>query len=80
MLLNSKMLAGALGGSLVSTLFGAPAVAVATAVGGVSLEIGRIALEVGRQQFALRKLMTENPVSYISHARSILEGKGARLN
>jgi hypothetical protein len=70
MLLNSKIMGGTLTGSLVSTLFGAPTLAVATAVGGGVLEIGRIALEVSKQRFALRKLTAENPVSYISHIRS----------
>jgi hypothetical protein len=70
MLLTSKVGGGALPGSLVSTLFGAPTLAVATAVGGGVLEIGRIALEVSKQRFALRKLTAENPVSYISHIRS----------
>jgi hypothetical protein len=72
MLLNSKIMGGALTGSLVSTLFGAPTLAVATGVAGGALEIGRIALEVSKQRFALRKLITENPVSYISHVRSKL--------
>jgi hypothetical protein len=45
---------------------------VATAAGGGVLEIGRIALEVSKQRFALRKLIAENPVSYISHVRSKL--------
>lgn len=72
MLLNSKIVGGALTGSLVSTLVGAPTLAVATAVSGSILEIGRIALEVTKQRFALHKLIRENPVSYISYARSKL--------
>ncbi|MGI8569331.1 MAG: hypothetical protein ACR2KT_09830 [Methylocella sp.] len=58
---------------LVSTFFGAPSVAVATAVGGGVLEIGRLALDVTKQRFALRRLIRENPVSYISHVRSQLQ-------
>jgi hypothetical protein len=72
MLLNSKIMGGALTGSLVSTLFGTPTLAVASAAAGGTLEIGRIALEVTKQRFALRKLAAENPVSYILHARSKL--------
>lgn len=75
MLLNSKIMGGALTGSLVSTLFGAPILAVATAAAGGTLEIGRIALEVRKQRFALRKLAAENPVSYISLIKSKLEKK-----
>jgi hypothetical protein len=72
MLLSSKTLAGALTGSLISTLFGAPLPALASAGVGVGLEIGRIALEVNKQRFVLRSLMANNPVCYISQARSKL--------
>ena len=75
MLLNSKTLAGALTGSLVSTLLGAPLTALGSAFVGVSLEIGHIVLEVKKQRFVLRSLMAENPVCYISEARSKLSGK-----
>ena len=72
MLLSSKTLAGALTGSLISTLFGAPVPALASAAVGMGLEIGRIVLEVSKQRFALRSLMAESPVCYISQARSKL--------
>ena len=74
MLLNSKTLGEALTGSLISTLFGAPVPAVVTAVGGLAIEFGRVALEVTKQRFALRKLVAENAVSYITYARSKLKG------
>jgi hypothetical protein len=72
MLLSSKTMAGALAGSLISTLFGAPLPALASAVGGAALEVGRIALELRKQRFSLRELMAKNPVCYISQARSRL--------
>jgi hypothetical protein len=73
MVLSSKTLRGAIPGSLVFSWLGAPTVAVATTVGvGGILELGRLALEVRKQRSALCKLAAENPVSYISHARSKL--------
>jgi hypothetical protein len=72
MLFTSKALAGGLAGSLISALFGAPTMAVVAATGGLALELGQIALEVGKQRFALRKLMAENPVSYIGYASTKL--------
>jgi hypothetical protein len=76
MLLTSKMLAGALTGSFLSTLFGAPATVIVAAGAAIAIELGRTTLEVGKQRFAFRKLMTENPVSYISLAKAELEHKG----
>lgn len=69
MLLTSKYLAGALSGSLISTLFGAPAAAVASAVGGALIEIGRVSLEVSRRRFMLRNALRDNPISYIVDAK-----------
>lgn len=74
-LLSSKTLAGALTGSLISTLFGAPLPALVSAAVGVALEVGHVSLEVGKQRFALRELMAENPVCYISEARSKLQAQ-----
>jgi hypothetical protein len=72
MLLTSKTFGAALSGSLVSALFGAPAISVATAVGGACIEIGRIALEISRRRFALRNSLQDNPVSYIKDAKDVL--------
>ena len=75
MLLTSKMLAGALTGSFLSSLFGAPATVIIAAGTAVAIELGRITLEVGKRRFEFRKLMAENPVSYISRAKAELEHK-----
>lgn len=72
MLQNSKILAGALAGTLFSAVSGKPIPAIASAAIGLGLEAGRIIFEVGKQRFALRDLMTENPICYISEARSTL--------
>jgi hypothetical protein len=72
MLLTSKLLAGSLTGSLVSVLFDAPVAAIASAAGGAGLEIGRIALELSKRKFALRTMLADNPVSYISYANRLL--------
>lgn len=72
MMLTSKFLAGALGGSLISTLFGAPTTAVASAVGGALIEIGRVSLEVSRRRFLLRNALRDNPISYIVDAKTKL--------
>jgi hypothetical protein len=47
--------------------------AVVAAVSGGTLEIGRITLEITKQRLALRSLMRENPVSFISYAREKLQ-------
>ncbi|MGH6846637.1 MAG: hypothetical protein ACREC0_04135 [Methylocella sp.] len=73
MLLTSKVIGGALAGSLVSTLFGVPTIAAVAAASGGALEIGRITLEITKQRLALRNLMSENPVSFISYAREKLQ-------
>lgn len=73
MLLTSKVIGGALAGSLVSTFFGAPTIAVVAAASGGALEIGRITLEITKQRLALRSLMRESPVSFISYAREKLQ-------
>ena len=72
---SSKILARALTGTLVSALLDAPLAAAASALVGVALEVGRITMEVKKRRFALRSLMAENPVCYISEARSRLSGK-----
>jgi hypothetical protein len=73
MLLNSQLVTGALTGSFISALLGAPMTALATAAGGVALETATIALYLSRRRFALRELMRENPVSYVSYAESQLQ-------
>jgi len=65
MLFTSKAIGSALAGSLLSVLFGIPAVAVLSAVVGTSIEIGKIVLEVSRRKFALRNALQDNPISYV---------------
>jgi hypothetical protein len=74
-LLNSKILASTVAGSLLSAICGAPLPAVGAALAGVALEVGRITLEVNKRKFALRSLMKDNPACYISEAKSKLTGK-----
>jgi hypothetical protein len=72
MLLTSKTLASTMSGSVISALFGASAVAIASAIGGAGIEIGRIAIEVSRRRFALRNALRENPISYIKDAEGLV--------
>jgi len=74
-LLSSKVLAGSIAGSVVSSLLGQPLPAVISAVGGIVLEIGSIALEIQKRCFQLRKLVRENPVTYIHDARKTLKNR-----
>ena len=79
--LSSKVLAGAITGSVVSSLLGQPLPAVISAVGGIVLELGTIALEIQKRGFQLRKLVRENPVTYIHDARKTLKaGPNKRLH
>ncbi len=72
MLLTSKYLVGALSGSLISILFGAPAAAIASMAAGAVVEIGRVSLEVSKKRFLLRNALRDNPVSYIVDAKKKL--------
>jgi len=72
MILNSKFLAGALTGSFLSSLFGAPIPAIISLAGGAALELGRATLYLKKRKFLLSKAMDENAVSYISYAQSKL--------
>lgn len=76
--LNSKLTAGLLAGSLISTMFAQPMTALLA--GGVSavVEVGHIAIELSRQRFAMRKLMRDNPVSFVSYSRTKLRRHHAR--
>ena len=72
-LLNSKTLASAFGGSLISTLFDSPITAVASAAFGLAVEIGKISFEISHKRFELRNVLKDNPVSYINDAKTKLE-------
>ena len=72
MLLSSKALTTAASGSVLAALFGAPAVAVAAAVGGAVIELGRVTLHVAEQRSSLGRRLHENPISYVIEARRAL--------
>lgn len=72
MLLSSKALGAALGGTLFSALIGAPALAALSAAGGIAIEIGQVALEVSRRRFELRSALRDNPISYVADAQAKL--------
>jgi hypothetical protein len=65
-LLNSKMIAGGLGSSVVAVLCGEPVVAVASATVAAVIELGRIAIEIAHKRFVHRETLSTNPVSYVS--------------
>ena len=65
MLLSSKWVARGAGGSALSVLMGEPTTAIATAVGGLSIEVGNVLLEVTKRKHALRRLTRESPISYV---------------
>jgi len=71
-LLDSKVLAGAAAGTLISSLAGQPLSAIIAATAGVTIELGKFGLDISRRRFALRELMRTNPVSYMAHARKVL--------
>jgi hypothetical protein len=70
--LNSKLTAAIVGGSIISSLFGGPSQAVASIATGAVVQIGHVAVELTKQRFALQKLMRDNPVSFISYTRTKL--------
>lgn len=72
-LLNSKLLAGAGAGSLVSILCGAPLPAVLAAGAATVTELGKAALHIRKQNFELREALRNHPASYIAEARSRLD-------
>jgi hypothetical protein len=67
--LNSKLAASVIAGTFLSTLFGQPATALLAGAAGAIVEVGHIAVEVSRQRFALRKLIRDSPVSFVSYSR-----------
>jgi hypothetical protein len=77
MVLTSKMLAGSMTGSFISSLIGAPVPAAIAAVGGLSLEIGKVVLELKTRKFELRNSLEDNPLSYIVTARTSLAPKAS---
>jgi hypothetical protein len=70
--LDSGLIAGGIAGSFLSAYLHAPMLTIASAVGATGIAIGKIAVEVSKQQFVLRRMMAENPVSYITYAKQNL--------
>ena len=71
-LLSSKLLAGSLTGSVISSLMGQPLPAAISAIGGLTIEIGSIALSIQKRAFELRKLVRDSPIVYIHDAQKAL--------
>lgn len=76
MALTSKMLAGAVTGSFISSLIGAPLSAAIAASGGIALEVGKMALEVKKRNFELRNGLEDNPHTYIEAAKVAMTKRG----
>ena len=66
MLLSSKWVAGALSGSALSAILGAPIAAVVTGSTGLVLELGNIVIEITKRRHALRRLSEASPISYVA--------------
>lgn len=68
---TSKILAGAVTGSFLASLMGAPLPAILSAAGGVSLEIGKSLIQLRGRKFTLREMLKDNPISYIVTAKAL---------
>lgn len=74
-IVDSKMVAGGIAGSFLTAYYHQPDLAIASGLLTAGITVGKIAVELGKQKFALRKLIAENPVSYIAYAKEKLEPK-----
>lgn len=72
MLFKSKILAGAVGGSLVGAVVGEPAISIASLTFGTIAEFANIALEVSRVKFEAATALQGNAVSYIHEGNRVL--------
>lgn len=75
MLLSSKALGAAMGGTLLSAFVGAPALAALSAVGGIAIEVGQVALEISKRRFELRSALRDSPISYVAEAKARLSAR-----
>ncbi|MBN1506451.1 MAG: hypothetical protein JW955_06375 [Sedimentisphaerales bacterium] len=75
LVLNSKLTVSVIAGGFLTTLFGQPGAAL---LAGAVIELGHVGIEVGKQGFALRKIVNDNPVSFISYARKRLDASEDR--
>jgi hypothetical protein len=71
-LINSKILFGAAGGSIIAALMGAPSLSLASIAVGTVLEAANVTLQVARKKLEFRSALHENPVTYIAKAREQL--------
>jgi hypothetical protein len=76
--LNSKLTASLIAGTFLSALFGQPATTLLTGSAGAMVELGHIGVEISRQRFALRKLIRDSPMSFVSYSRTKLRPSKAR--
>jgi hypothetical protein len=70
--------ASVIAGTFLSTLFGKPTAVVLSAAAATVVELGHIGVEIGRRRFALRKLIRDSPVSFVSYSRAKLQLPSAR--
>jgi hypothetical protein len=76
--LNSKLTASLIAGTFLSALFGQPTSVALSAAAGAVVELGHIGVEIGRRRFALRKLIRDSPVSFVSYSQAKLQLSSAR--
>ena len=73
-MLDSKLLAGGLAGSVISTLAGAPVAAALSATSTVLLEVGKAALQIRKTAHEQKELLDQNPVSFFAYANERFKG------
>ncbi len=69
-ILTSKIMGGALTGSLISTLTDQSVTALSLVVGGITVELAGVLLEVRSRKFEFEKITRENPITYIDIAQN----------
>lgn len=75
MVLKSKTIAAAVGGSLIGAVIGEPAISIASLGFGTLAEFANVALEVSRVKVEAEAALLGNPVSYIHQATEALSSK-----
>jgi hypothetical protein len=73
-ILRSKLSLAAVGGSVLSTVFGYPSEALYTLAAGAAVTLGHVAMQLTKQRFAFQELTRDNPVSYITYSQKKLPG------
>lgn len=71
-LINSKVLLGTAGGSILAAMAGSPVGSLSTLALGAAIEFGRLQLAVSKKKFYARDSLGTNPVSYIIMANEKL--------